>query len=92
LIFFAAEFVPPFWPLSFQTSKAFPARDLRNRCFRWKSAEMRQEWLAAGAARLSIEIGPYGRYLPLGSRHTDHAYRPFDFYEGAIAEGAIECP
>jgi hypothetical protein len=88
----AVEFVPPFLPLSFQMPTAFPASDLRNRCFRWKSAETRREWLGAGAERLSIEIGPYGRYLPPGSRSTEHAYRLSDFYLGAKAEGAIECP
>jgi hypothetical protein len=88
----AVDFVPPFLPLSFLMPKAFPATDPRNRCFRWKSVETRQDWLDAGAERLSIEIGPYGRYLPPGSRRTEHAYRLSDFYEGAKAEGAIECP
>jgi hypothetical protein len=88
----AVDFVPPFLPLSLQMPKAFPASDLRNRCFRWKSAKTRQEWLEAGAERLSIEIGPYGRYLPPGSRSTEHAYRLSDFYLGAEAEGAVECP
>ena len=88
----AVEFVPPFLPLSFQMPKAFPASDPRNRCFRWKSAETRQQWLEAGAEHLSIEIGPYGRYLPPSSRRTEHAYRLSDFYLGAKAEGAIECP
>jgi hypothetical protein len=54
-------------------------------------AETRQECLEAGAERLSIEIGPYGRYLPPGSRSTEHAYRLSDFYLGSKAEGAIEC-
>jgi hypothetical protein len=88
----AVDFVPPFLPLSFQMPKAFPASDLSNRCFRWKSAETRQEWLDAGAERLKIAIGPYGRYLPPGSRRTEHAYRLSDFYLGAKAEGAVECP
>jgi hypothetical protein len=88
----AVDFVPPFLPLSLQMPKAFPASVLRNLCFRWKSAETRQVWLEAGAERLSIEIGPYGRYLPSGSRSTEHAYRLSDFYMGAKAEGAIECP
>jgi hypothetical protein len=86
------DFVPPFLPLSLQMPKAFPASDLSNRCFRWKSAKTRQEWLEAGAERPSIAIGPYGRYLPPGSRSTEHAYRLSDFYLGAKAEGAIECP
>jgi hypothetical protein len=66
--------------------------DPRNRCFRWKNAGERQQRLGAAAQRLSIEIGPYGRYEPRGSRITDHDYKLFDFYEGARTEGAMECP
>ena len=72
--------------------ESFPASDPRNRCFRWKSAEERQQRLGAGAQALFIEIGPYGRYLPRGSRSTEHAYNLADFYEGARTEGAMECP
>jgi hypothetical protein len=88
----AVDFVPSFLPLTFQLPQAFPVSDPRNRCFRWKSVQERQQTLDAGAQRLSVEIGPYGRYLPRGSRTTEHAYILSDFYEGARREGAMECP
>jgi hypothetical protein len=88
----AVDFVPPFLPLTFQLPQAFPVSDPRNRCFRWKSVQERTQTLDAGAQRLSIEIGPYERYVPRGSRTTEHAYILSDFYEGARSEGAMECP
>ena len=88
----AVDFVPPFLPLAFQLPQAFPVSDPRNRCFRWKSVQERTQTLDAGAQRLSIEIGPYGRYVLRGSRTTEHAYILSDFYEGARSEGAMECP
>jgi hypothetical protein len=63
-----------------------------NRCFRWKSVQERQQTLGAGAQRLSVEIGPYGRYLSRGAGTTEQAYILSDFYEGARSEGAMECP
>lgn len=88
----AVDFVPPFLPLGFQLPQGFPMSDPRNRCFRWKNAGERQQRLGAAAQRLSIEIGPYGRYVPRGSRITEHDYKLFDFYESARTEGAMECP
>jgi hypothetical protein len=84
--------VPMFMPLSIQLPNAFPASDPRNRCFRWKSAEDRVRQLTAPPQTVLIEIGPYGRYVQRGSRGTAHAYRLADFYSGAQAEGATECP
>jgi hypothetical protein len=78
--------------VAFQLPQAFPVSDPRNRCFRWKSVQERKQTLDAGAQRLSVEIGPYGRYVPRGSRTTEHAYNLSDFYEGARSEGAMECP
>ena len=88
----AVDFVPPFLPLAFQQPQAFPVSDPCNRCFRWKSVQERQQTLGAGAQRLSVEIGPYGRYLSRGARTTEQAYILSDFYEGARSEGAMECP
>jgi len=84
--------VPTFMPLSIQLPSAFPASDPRNLCFRWKSAEDRARHLAASPQAVLIEIGPYGRYVQRGSRGTTHAYRLADFYAGALADGARECP
>ncbi len=84
--------VPMFMPLSIQLPNAFPASDPRNLCFRWKSAQDRARQLAAPPQTVLIEIGPYGRYLQRGSRGTAHTYRLADFYAGAQAEGARECP
>ena len=75
-----------------QHPKSFPASDPRNLCFRWKSDEQRQRMLALAAQPLSIEIGPYGRYLASGSRRTQRAYDLSAFYESARADGATECP
>jgi hypothetical protein len=72
----AVDFVPPFLPLAFQQPQAFPVSDPCNRCFRWKSVQERQQTLGAGAQRLSVEIGPYGRYLSRGARTTS---RPIFF-------------
>jgi hypothetical protein len=66
--------------------------DPRNRCFRWKSVYERKQTLDAGAQRLSVEIGPYGRYVPRSSRTTERAYILSDFYEAARSEEAMECP
>lgn len=84
--------VPIFMPLSIQLPNAFPASDPRNLCFRWKGAEDRARQLAAPPQTVLIEIGPYGRYVQRGDRGTAHAYRLADFYAGAQAEGARECP
>ena len=84
--------VPAFMPMSFQLPKAFPKSDPRNLCFRWKDAEDRRRQLAAAPQKLLMEIGPYGRYVQRGARGTGHDYRLADFYEGARAEGATECP
>ena len=88
----AVDFVPPFLPNAMQHPKSFPASDPRNLCFRWKSDEQRQRMLALAAQPLSIEIGPYGRYLASGSRRTQRAYDLSAFYESARADGATECP
>jgi len=88
----AVDFVPPFLPSAMQHPKSFPASDPRNLCFRWKSDEQRQRMLALAAQPLSIEIGPYGRYLAPGSRRTQRAYDLSAFYESARADGATECP
>jgi len=84
--------VPMFMPLSLRMPNAFPASDAKNLCFRWTNAQDRARQLAAAPQTVLIEIGPYGRYLPRGSRGTAHAYRLADFYAGAQAEGARECP
>ena len=84
--------VPMFMPLAIQLPSAFPASDPRNLCFRWKSAEDRARQLAAPPQTVLIEIGPYGHYVQRGSRGTTHAYRLADFYAGALADGAKECP
>lgn len=84
--------VPSFMPMFFQLPNAFPASDPRNLCFRWKGAEDRQRQLSAEAQSVLIEIGPYGRYVQRGAHGTARAYRLADFYEGAKAEGAMECP
>ena len=86
------DFVPAFLPPAMQMPRAFPTTDPRNLCFRWKSGEERQRTLAIAAQPLSIEIGPYGRYLAPGSRRTTRAYDLSAFYEGARADGATECP
>jgi hypothetical protein len=83
--------VPSFMPTSIQLPNAFPASDPRNLCFRWKGADDRQRQLSAGPQPVLMEIGPYGRYVQRGARATAHAYRLADFYDGAKAEGAIEC-
>ena len=88
---FTVDFVPPFLPMSFQQPIGFPAADPRNLCFVWKSALEKQRQLAAEPQAALIEIGPYGRYAPRGSRQTSHSYRLADFYEGAKTEGAREC-
>jgi hypothetical protein len=84
--------VPSFMPMSFQSPNVFQASDPRNLCFRWKGAEDRQRQLSAEPQSVLMEIGPYGRYLQPGAQGTAHAYRLADFYEGAMAEGAMECP
>ena len=84
--------VPMFMPLAMQQPHAFAASDLRNLCFRWKNADDRARQLSAAAQPVLLEIGPYGRYVPRGSRGTTHDYRLADFYQGALAEGARECP
>jgi len=84
--------VPMFMPLSIQLPTAFATSDPRKLCFRWKSAEDRARQLAAPAQAVLIEIGPYGRYVQRGGSGTAHAYRLADFYAGAQAEGARECP
>ena len=48
--------------------------------------------LDARAQRLSVEIGPYGRYVPRSSRTIEHAYILSDFYKGVRREGGMECP
>lgn len=84
--------VPSFMPMTFQLPNAFPASDPRNRCFRWKGADDRARQLSAERQSVLVEIGPYWRYVPRGSRGTTHGYRLADFYEGAKADGAMECP
>jgi hypothetical protein len=84
--------VPMFMPLFIQMPNAFPASDPRNLCFRWKSAQDRARQLDAPSQTVLIEIGPYERYAQRGDRGTAHAYRLADFYAGAQAEGARECP
>lgn len=84
--------VPSFMPMSLQLPSAFPTSDPRNLCFRWKGAEDRERQLSAEPQRVLMEIGPYGRYVQRGARGTAHLYRLADFYEGAKAEGAMECP
>jgi hypothetical protein len=86
------EAVPMFMPLAMQMPSAFAASDPRNLCFRWKNAEDRSRQLAAAPQPVLFEIGPYGRYVPRGSRGSAHAYRLADFYASAQAEGARECP
>jgi hypothetical protein len=64
-------------------------RDPRNRCVRWKSVQERQQTLGAGAQRLPVEIGPYGRYVTRGARTTEHAYILSDFYARVRAPKAL---
>lgn len=84
--------VPAFMPMSIQLPNAFPRSDPRNLCFRWKGEEDRARQLSAEPQSVLMEIGPYGRYVQRGARGTAHAYRLADFYDGAKAEGAMECP
>jgi hypothetical protein len=83
--------VPAFMPLAIQASGSFPASTPANLCFRWKDAEDRTLQLSAGKQHVLLEVGPYGRYVQRGARATNREYSLAAFYQGALAEGAVEC-
>ena len=50
------------------------------------------QYRAVSATAKRVRECPYGRYVPRGSRTTEHAYILSSFYKGARSEGAMECP
>jgi len=50
------------------------------------------QYRAVSATAKRVRECPYGRYVPRGSRTTEHAHILSNFYEGARSEGAMECP
>jgi hypothetical protein len=83
--------VPAFMPLAIQLPSGFPPGVPANMCFKWQNAEDRRLQLDAVQHHILLDVGPYGRYVQRGSRSTAQVYRLGAFYEGALAEGAVEC-
>jgi hypothetical protein len=83
--------VPAFMPLAIQFPSGFPPSVPGNLCFRWESAEGRRLQLAAVPQPALLDVGPSGRYVERGSRRTKQDYRLDVFYQGALAESAVEC-